>query len=77
MDFKEVMIKSLQFSSNSSTFVQCQEPVMNRRNTISEKLAGFVATVRGQLARRGWGRPHLELPRWDRDSEPLGALPSH
>lgn len=50
---------------------------MNYRNTISEELAGVVATVRGQLARRGWGRPHLQPPRRDMAREPLGALPSH
>lgn len=33
---------------------------MNCRNPISEELAGFVVIVRGQLARWGWGRPHLQ-----------------
>lgn len=50
---------------------------MNCRNTISEELAGAVAVVREQLARRGWGRPHLQLSREDRAREPRRALPSH
>lgn len=50
---------------------------MNCRNTNSEELAGVVAIVKGQLARRGWDRPPLQLPRQDRAREPLRALPSH